>query len=419
MSDLRRFRGELEDRPDFMSSPLPSNLDEYHEQFLRHPLSARWQNMNFQAMLKEYINDGSLVRLMGKICSLLGGDPQTYPAYEGARLLVSLFLEGPAYPEKHFSHLTQKMSDMISRTGGEVITSCGAEEVLFKGEGVRATPLGLRLSDGSQIRSKVVILNIDPRRAATGLLQPSILGFSFIKEMEKLKTSPSAFLLHFIFKEDLRVPERVFLFPAKARRIRTGDTYIEVDSILLSKEKSTAQEGGCVLLARINVPNKCYHAFEDDAQSSELGAELTALIKREIGSVLPAVKNSKREFVTLPSHFARLTSNGQGAAFGFAPLLNQWYFRRPGPRLTPPNLYLVGAWSRYGGGLEGAALSGIIAARELCGEHPYTNHVKPVSAKRSASIEPEESEKKPAEKDKAGRSFLPRRRKNKNGGKEF
>jgi len=420
MSDLRRFKGELEDRPDPLSSPLPSNLDEYHEQFIRHPLSARWQNISFQAMLEEYINDDSLVRLMGGISCLLGGNPRTYPAYEGARLLVSLFLEGPAYPEHHLSHLAQKLSGFVTSTGGEVLTSNGAEEVLFQGEGTKAAPIGLRLSDGSQIRSKVVILNVDPRRAVTGLLQPSILGFSFIKEMEKLKISPSAFVLHFIFSEDLRIPERVFLFPPKTRRVRTGDTYMEVDSILLSKERSTLDGGkGCVLMARINVPNKNYHAFEDATRSSELGAELTALIKTEIASILPAVKRSKKEFVTLPSHYARLTSNGQGAAFGFAPMLTQWYFRRPGPRLIPPNLYLVGAWSRYGGGLEGAVLSGIITARELCGGQPYAGRAMPVSAKPAASAGPEEAgEKEEAEgKGRIRRSFLSRKKKRK-GGKE-
>ena len=353
---------------------------------------------------------------VGRISSLLGGDPSTYPAYEGARLLVSLFLEGLAYPEHHLSHLSQKLSEMVTGTGGEVLTSNGAEEVLLQGEGTKATPIGLRLSDGSQIRSKVVILNVDPRRAITGLIQPSTLGFSFIKEMEKLKISSSAFLLHFVFSQDLRVPERVFLFPPKARRIRTGDTYMEVDSIILTKEQSTIDgEPGCVLLARVNVPNRSYHAFEDAAQSSELGAELTALIKTEIGSILPAVKKSKKEFVTLPSHFARLTSSGQGAAFGFAPLLTQWYFRRPGPRLTPPNLYLVGAWSRYGGGLEGAVLSGIIAARELCGEQPYASRARPVSAKPAAPAEPEktEEEEEAVDNKKEKRSFLPRRKKKK------
>lgn len=372
-SDLRRFRGELMDRPDFLSSPLPSNLDEYHEQFLRHPLSALWQNINFQAMLEDYLPDEVPVALLGRLASLLGGDPQYFPAYEGARLLVSLFLDGMYYPAQHFSHLAERLAGLVRGAGGEVLTSCGVEEVLIQGEGSKARPIGLRLADGSQIRSNVVILNVDPRRAIAGLIQPSSLGMDFLKEMEKLKPSGSAFVLHLIFQDDLRLPERVFLFPPKARRVRTGDTYLEIDSMVLTKEKCTVQgKQGCVLLARINVPNNCYHVFEDSAQGNELGAELTAVVKEEVSSILPAVKKAVREFVTVPSHFSRLTSNGQGAAFGFAPLLTQWYYRRPGPRLPLPNLYLVGAWSRYGGGLEGAALSGIIAARELCSERPYT-----------------------------------------------
>lgn len=372
MNDLRRFRGELLDRPDFLSSPLPFDLEEFREQFVRHPVSSHWQNVTFQAMLEEYLSDESLVRLLGRTASVLGGDPRDFPAYEGARLLVALFLDGIYYPVNHFSHLSGKLAGLVRKAGGDVLTSCGVEEVLVQGEGAGALPIGLRLADGSQARSNVVVLDMDPRQAMGGIIPPSLLGGEFVREVERLTPSPSAFLLHLIYAGDLRLPDRVFLLPSKPRRVRTGKTYLEVDSIILTKERATARgKKGCVLLARVNVPDRCYAAFEDAAGGAELGAELTALIKEEMGSVLPATRKHVREFVTLPTHLARLTSNGHGSAFGFAPLLSQWYFRRPGPRLPLPNLYLVGAWSRFGGGLEGAALSGAIAARELCGEHPY------------------------------------------------
>jgi phytoene dehydrogenase-like protein len=268
--------------------------------------------------------------------------------------------------------LSQKLAGVVKDGGGEVLTSCGAEEVLVQGEGARARPIGLRLADGTQVRSNVIVLDVDPRRALTGLLQSSSLGEEFVREMHKLKCSSSAFVLHLVFNKDLRLPERVFLMLPKPRRVRTGSNYMEVDSIILSKERCTIKDKpGCVLLARVNVPNHSYPVFEDAEQNPLLGAELTAMVKEEIAYILPAVKKASKEFVTLPTHFSRLTSNGQGAAYGFAPLSTQWYYRRPGPRLSLPNLYLVGAWSRFGGGMEGAALSGVITARELCGERPY------------------------------------------------
>ena len=51
--DLRRFRGGFRDRPDYLTSPLPPSLEEYHEQFARHPFSALWQNLSFQDMIEE------------------------------------------------------------------------------------------------------------------------------------------------------------------------------------------------------------------------------------------------------------------------------------------------------------------------------------------------------------------------------
>jgi all-trans-retinol 13,14-reductase len=371
--DLRRFRGEIMDRYDMMAPALPLNLDEYHENFVRHPISSRWQNVTFQSMLDEYLPDSELNRLFGNLAALLGGNPRTFPAYEGAVILATLFFDGIAYPDGHFSNLTKNMAALLRHSGAEMVTSCGAEEVLFKGEGSRILPIGVRLSDGSQVRSNVVILNVDPRRAVSGLVPASTLGMDFVKGMEKLKPSCSTFTLHMIFEDDIKLPDRIFLVPAKPRRVRAADNYIQIDAVIISKERREEGKKGCGLMARINIPNNIYHVFEAGRSGKELGAELAAVVKEEIASLIPATRKSVKEFVTLPTQFAKLTSNNQGSAFGFAPEMGQWYYKRFGPRLPIPNTYLVGAWSRYGGGVEGAALSGIVAARELCGEKPYSS----------------------------------------------
>lgn len=372
LSDLRRFRGEWRDRPDYLSSPFPSSIEDYHEQFIRHPLSAHWQNLSFREMLEGYLDDERLVDLLGRLSAILGGEPTTFPAYEGARLLVCLFIDGIHYPASHMSGLMSVLAEKVRQGGGRITTSCGVEEILLRGEGTGSVPIGVRLADGTQARSSVIVLDVDPRRAAGGLLPSAALGSEFMREMERLRPSHSAFLLHLIFEEELRMPDRVFLFPARPRRVRTGDSFMEIDSLILSREAHTdPSKGACVLMVRANVPAACFHAFEDQRDSEDLSAELTALVKEELISVIPSVKRAVKEFVTLPTHLARLASHGQGAAFGFAPLLTQWYFRLPGPRLTPTNLYLVGGWSRYGGGMEGAILSGAVVARELCGESPY------------------------------------------------
>lgn len=392
-SDLRRFRGEWRDRSDYLSSPLPSNIEDYHEQFIRHPLSAHWQNLSFREMLEGYLDDERLVDLLGRLSAILGGEPSTFPAYEGARLLVSLFIDGIHYPASHMSGLVNALAEKVRQGGGRLTTSCGVEEILLRGEGTGSVPIGVRLADGTQARSGVVVLDVDPRRAAGGIMPSSALGTDFLREMEKLRPSHSAFLLHLIFEEELRIPDRVFLFPTRPRRVRTGDSFVEIDSLILSREAHTdPSRNACVLMVRANIPATCFHAFEDQRDSEELSTELTALVREELASVLPSVKRATKEFVTLPTHLARLASHGQGAAFGFAPLLTQWYFRRPGPRLAPANLYLVGGWSRYGGGLEGAILSGVVVARELCGESPYGSSASPSgqSATPAGGAAPEE-----------------------------
>jgi prolycopene isomerase len=422
-SDLRRFRGELADRPDPLSSPLPSNIEEYHEQFLRHPISSRWQSVSFQTILEEYLEDDPLVKMLGALSALLGGEPRTLPAYDGCLLLLALFIDGIYYPDGHFSRFPSRLSSSLNSYGGEILLSCSAEEVLLSGEGGRSSPIGLRLSDGSQVRTQVVILDMDPRKAVPKLIPPSALGFGYINALGKLKPSPSAFVLHLLFKGELRLPDRVIHIPPRPRRIRAGDTFVEIPLLVLSKDTSGVdEEKVSVLTVRFNLPPETHGVFSGHPRKEDLAAEIAAVLKEEVSSILPAASGSIKEFITTPVHYSRLTSNSHGSAFGFAPLLPQWYYHRPGPRLPLSNLYLVGAWSRYGGGLEGAALSGVIAARELCGEHPFGGSAPAAKRGRDVTFKEKAREKSggdaPTKRGKEARGRVPKRRSKKRRGEK-
>src|SRR4030042_1135723 len=127
-------------------------------------------------MLDDYLPNGGFKNLLANLSGLMGGSPHSFPAYDGPLVLISLFLDGIVYPAGHLSNFSRKMAELVKQSGGDFVTSCGAEEVLFKGQGAKTLPIGVRLSDGSQVRSNVVILNVDPRRALTGLICPSFVG---------------------------------------------------------------------------------------------------------------------------------------------------------------------------------------------------------------------------------------------------
>ena len=96
---------------------------------------------------------------------------------------------------------------------------------------------------------------------------------------------------------------------------------------------------------------------------------MTLAVKQELRRLIPRLDDRIvfQERLS-PYHLNKLTSNSRGAAFGFLPSRDQHLFRRPDIRTPLRNLYLAGAWSRYGLGLEGAVTNAMLVARHILGQ---------------------------------------------------
>jgi prolycopene isomerase len=63
----------------------------------------------------------------------------------------------------------------------------------------------------------------------------------------------------------------------------------------------------------------------------------------------------------------RYTLNQQGAAYGWSPTPKQIGLGRPDVKTPLTGLYQAGHWTRPGGGINGVAISGILAVQSILG----------------------------------------------------
>lgn len=375
LAHLRSFRGELNDRKEPGLPVLVEDLEDFNEQFYAYPISSKWHNQSAAEMLGEYFGHSKMKPLQELFSGMLfpvGGNPAAMSAYEAACLFKELLLDGCGFPVGGLHHLLSLMSETCRGLGVAVLNGNRVENIMLKETSEGPAIVGVKLEDGSQFRSGTVVLACSPLLLREGLLPPGALSGKYLKRLGAMSLSPSFYVLFLGIRGDLEMPDRVFLTTRQPRRVRTGDTYLELRqmtiSLLSRRDPSLAPPGCHLLVAWVPVWTPNFPAFTDEGGRRGLEEAMALAVKQELRRLVPHLDERVvfQERIT-PFHLNRLTSNPYGAAFGFLPSPEQHLFRRPDIRTPLRNLYLVGAWSRYGLGLEGAVVNAMLAARHILG----------------------------------------------------
>jgi phytoene dehydrogenase-like protein len=376
LAHLRSFRGELNDRKEPGLPILVESLDDFNEQFYAYPLSSKWHNLSAAEMLKEYFWQSETKGVYDLFSSMLfpvGGDAGAISAYDAAYLFKEMLIDGCGFPVGGLQQFNNLLVDACRRLGVSLVTGNLAENIMLKETSEGPGIVGVKLEDGSQFRTRTVVLAGDPAQLWGGLLPTGALGGRYAKRLQGLSLSPSFFLLFLGLTGELDMPDRVFLSTRHPRRVRTGDTYLEIRhltvSLLSRQDPSLAPPGTHLLNVWVSVPSSSYPSFASDPGRRGVEEAMTLAVKQELRRLIPRLDDRIvfQERLS-PYHLNKLTSNSRGAAFGFLPSRDQHLFRRPDIRTPLRNLYLAGAWSRYGLGLEGAVTNAMLVARHILGQ---------------------------------------------------
>ena len=268
--------------------------------------------------------------------------------------------------------ITRAMASAGRKLGVEIATSAPVAQILVR-DGRAA---GVALEDGTEIASRLVLSNADPKRTFLGLLDASDLPDEFRNAIEGIKMAGPCAKVNLVLGEEPRVegmpddadPGRRSLFtlvPSLDFAQRCYDTAMRgaipqelwVDCVVASNvDPSLAPRGRHIMTCFVQyVPYRLEQGSWDESRE-DLGDRVVETIGRYAPNVPSSVE--ARQVLT-PLDLERTYGLTEGNIFHGDLVLEQLFFMRPVPgwaryRTPVPGLYLCGAGAHPGGGVTGA-----------------------------------------------------------------
>jgi len=286
--------------------------------------------------------------------------------------------EGAFYPVKHYEHLIASIVGSIRNNGGRVLTGARVTEICT--EGGRA--VGVRLADGSEIRSRNVISNIDPQ-ATQQLLSPpghrrigritrddyggSVLSlFLGVRGLRTRATKLGRCNLWYMEDED--VPSSVF---GRDCDMQASPRYAYLNSPTLLSDQPGLAPAGCDVITAF-VPCTYRQFAEYEAAGSATVARVVDSYKTVFGEFLqrhfaPGIMDSVDSFVIkTPLDCEREVGARYGNAYGVR-FTRRVVFPRVRMTTAIPDLYCLSAFTSLPGLIPGI-LGASYLYRQLTGD---------------------------------------------------
>jgi len=169
------------------------------EQAAAIPSVMRWAMKSGRELIEHHVSDPLLVAILCGQAGDHGMPPSEVLSFLHAGITHHYF-EGAYFPLGGGFAIPRAFVRALKRAGGEIRLNTEVDQILLEGD--RA--IGVRLVDGSEIRSKYVISNADPEVTFGKLVGREHISEKLRRRLDKTKYSTSALSLFFAVDMDLR-----------------------------------------------------------------------------------------------------------------------------------------------------------------------------------------------------------------------
>lgn len=176
-----------------------NKLDQIAGAVTHAPSLLRWVSRTGQDLLDHYFSDPVLKGVLSGQAGDHGLPPSQVSAFFHAGL-ANHYLNGGYYPRGGGFAIPRAFTRALKRAGGELRLNTTVEKILIE----HGQAIGVRLADGSEIRSKYVISNADPEVTFGKLIGREHLSTRLRKKVDSVKYSGSCLSLFFAVDMDLR-----------------------------------------------------------------------------------------------------------------------------------------------------------------------------------------------------------------------
>lgn len=326
----------------------------------RFPLMFSHRMDSLADVLNPLVSDPQARSALTALWPYMGVPPSRLTFTGFCSMLMSMLDRGPSYCRGGFQSLADALAAVVATHGGELRYGCRVEQILVGGGRAR----GVRLSDGTVVTADAVISNVDARATLQRLVGPQVLPAAYLRRLDRLVPSWSAFVLFAATTADLGAlapAHETFVFDEwdhdrseqSVRTGRPGGMWLSVPSLV---DPGMAPEGEHTV-----VFSTLADSSARDWASDKAGFQSVMLAR--LNRLLPGVADNVTFLDSAtPQTLARYSGSTSGAIYGWENTPRQSQPKRLRAATPLPGLYLAGHWSEPGAGSFRVILSGLQAA---------------------------------------------------------
>jgi Phytoene dehydrogenase and related proteins len=314
-----------------------------------HPHFYDWMNKTFKQKLDEYFKNDDLKTLLCSLLGYIGSEPGRISAASALTASLSYFIYGGYYPRGGAQNFANTLKKFIVSRGGEVLLMHRVSKILVENGSV----VGVRCGD-KVFKAPIVVANANAKRVFLELVGEEHLDKDFVEYVKSLRMSPSAFMVFLGVDMDLSS------YPTLIVDL-DNEIHIAINS---NADPSLAPRGK----ASVTIATFAnYHEFPERGTREyvEKKRRLAEELVQRAEKAIPGLsKHIVVQDAATPKTFERYTLMPEGAIYSFDQSIDT---KRPYFKTPIKGLYLVGASTFPGGGIEGVVISGIICANDVRG----------------------------------------------------
>ena len=331
----------------------PTDPDAMLRYPLTHPHLFRWMERTYFEMLDTYFSDEHLKELLCALTPYLTDKPETLTVMQMVPIF-GYYFDGGFYPKGGSGQLSQALAETIRAHGGTILLGKKVTRILVKD----GTAYGIQLADGSTFRAHVILSNADARATFRELVGLEHLPAKYARMVQDLQPTTSIFAVYLALDYDPPIAPITMYRPSNGMGL-----YLAVPSKV---DPSLAPSGHHVLTVMTLLPQPEAATWDrTDPNYKARKAAFADEIIRQAETLLPGLRDHiiTRDAAT-PATVVRYTGHPSGTIYG-SMLGNKRL-----PQQTPVrHLYLVGASTWPGSGVEAVVISGILAANTIYHEN--------------------------------------------------
>ena len=335
-------------------------------------------------VLDRTFRDERLKLVLTADCPHWGSPPGRTSFVFDSMLRLSYFL-GNYYPKGSSQAFADELALRLEERGGDILMSARVDRILVEGGAARGVDLEVLRGPAAGRRYRVlagaVVSNADLLQTYERLLPPETVPPEERAAARALRPTYPCFLTHLglrdVSAEALEEAQGYYWRHWDPDRVGRDGLLCKVFAPTLYDPEVAPPGRHAVILQK--VLDMDYWEAEDWETHKE---EVEAFMVGHLERVLPGVRDRIVVRLSATARTAwRFTLNHSGAMLGWEMSPEQLGDGRPGIRGPVPGLYLVGHWTRPGGGITPVIVSALQAAEAILGNEVAA----PVFAPREAT----------------------------------